>query len=358
MRMKILDRYVASVVLRHFAIALAALLAIFSIISLTEELRLAGTPGYGVWQALRFVALTLPAEAYALFPASALLGTVTGLGELLRHNELVALQAAGVSRARVSLSVMAVAALLAATGVGLGEVIGAPLSQQARTRRALALSGGQTLNTASGLWIRDGSRFINIGELGPDGSLGEVYVFDLDQRALRRFTYARTVARRGDQWTLEDMRESVFHPDDTNTVRRAAAQPWDTPIAIEPLRTLCLEPEDLSIAELRRTIGWLGERGQSSLRYELALWRRLGAPVYTGLMVLLALPLVLVAGLGRRAGELIVLGAVIGIGFQMFQQTFSNFGVVAGLPPLVTAAVPGAVALVAIAVLFRLRELR
>jgi lipopolysaccharide export system permease protein len=357
--MKILDRYIATVVLRHFVIALAALLAIFSIITLTEELRLAGTPGYGVGPALRFVALTLPAEAYTLFPASALLGTVIGLGELLRHNELVALQAAGVSRARLTVSVMAVAALLAVAAVGLGEVIGAPLSQQARTRRALALSGGQTLNTASGLWIRDGSRFVNIGELGPDGSLAEVYVFDLDrQHALRRFTYARTVARRGDQWTLEDMHESVLHPDDTATLRRAAAQPWDVPIAIEPLRTLCLEPEDLSITELRRTIGWLRERQQSSLRYELALWRRLGAPLYTGLMVLLALPLVLVAGLGRRAGELIVLGAVIGIGFQMFQQTFSNFGIVAGLPPLVTAAVPGGVALVAITVLFRLRGLR
>jgi len=77
-------------------------------------------------------------------------------------------------------------------GAALGEMIAAPLSQRAHNQRALALSGGRVFSTASGLWLRDGSRFVNIGSLGPDGTLREVYLFDFnDRRELERFARRR-----------------------------------------------------------------------------------------------------------------------------------------------------------------------
>jgi lipopolysaccharide export system permease protein len=349
---RIIDRYVAGEVIRHFAYALAALVAVFAVINLTEELRSVHAPAWGVGRALWFVVLTLPAEAYTLFPAASLLGSVLALGQMTSHKEILALHGAGVSRLRVVVATLMAAGLLALAGVALGEMIAAPLSQRARQERALALSGGLALSTTSGLWLRDGSRFVNVGAIHPDGSLGELYVYDFAERALGRFTYARAATRVGNEWQLEDGRESVFH-DEVVTNRRVSVEPWATSIRPPQVRALWLEPRDLSLAELYRTIRELRAQRQNPLSYEVAFWQRASTPVYIGLMVLLAVSMVLVGPHAMRIGERATLGALVGLGFQMLKDMFTNVGLVAGFPALVTVLVPALVALVAVTALFR-----
>ena len=351
--MRIIDRYVAGEVIRHFAYALAALVAVFGVINLTEELRSVQAPAWGVGRALWFVVLTLPAEAYTLFPAASLLGSVLALGQMTSQNEIIALHGAGVSRLRVVVATLMAAGVLALAGVALGEMIAAPLSQRAHQERALALSGGLALSTTSGLWLRDGSRFVNVGAIHPDGSLGELYVYDFDaERALGRFTYARAASRVVDEWQLEDGRESVFH-DDVVTNRRVGVEPWATSIRPRQVQALWLEPRDLSLAELYRTMGGLRAQRQNPLSYEVAFWQRASTPVYIGLMVLLAVSMVLVGPRAMRIGERATLGALVGLGFQMLKDMFTNMGLVAGFPPLVTVLVPALVALMAVTALFR-----
>lgn len=353
--MKVFDRYIALVVGQQFVYALAALVAIFSVLTFAEELSGSDTRAYGISWAAWFVLMTMPTLAYSLFPASALLGTVMGLGQLTRYQELIALQAAGISRTRLAASVFGLALVIAAGGALFGEIVAAPLSQRAHARRALAESGGRTLSTTAGLWVREGSRFVNIADLRPDGSLGDLYVFDFDDvHNLRRFTHADSASFEGDRWVLSNMQESIIK-DDSATTRRAAVEAWDQPLNAERLETLWLHPEDVSTAELYRTIGWVQRHRQNPLRYQLAFWRRISAPLYTVLMMMLAFPIVLMAGPRARIGEYIVRGAIIGIGFQMMQQTFTNFGLVAGLPPPLTAFAPAGVALLVIVFLFRLR---
>jgi lipopolysaccharide export system permease protein len=352
----ILDRYVAGEVVRHCMYALAALLAIFFIIDLTEELRLADTPGYGAGQVLRFVLWKVPSEAYALLPAAALLGTVLGLGGLVGNHEVVALQAAGVSRRRLVGAVLFAAVLLGGLGAGLGEFVAAPLSQQARRQRALAMSGGRTLSAASGLWLREGSQFINVGLIYPNGALGDVSVFDFDDRRdLRRYIHAAAASRTGEQWWLEDVRERAL-TDAGATTRQAAAEPWATTIDVRRVRTLWLQPEDLGVGDLYRTIRSLRDHRQNPVSYEIAFWRRISAPVYMAVMVLLAVPIIVVSGRTVRVGERIAIGALVGLGFQFFQQMFTNVGVASGLPALVTALTPLTVAAVVAGGLYRRRS--
>jgi lipopolysaccharide export system permease protein len=77
-----------------------------------------------------------------------------------------------------------------------------------------------------------------------------------------------------------------------------------------------------------------------------------------GVMVLLAVPLVLVGGRAIRLGERATIGALIGLGFQMFQEMFTNLGLVAGFPPVVTASVPALAAITAVVALTRWQRLR
>jgi lipopolysaccharide export system permease protein len=354
---RLVDRHVALAIIRQFGSALAGLLAVFAVINLTEELRSAGSPGWGVGRALWFVAQTLPSEAYTLFPAAALLGAVLGLGRLASDHELVALQAAGVSPLRLAAAALGAAFVLALGGVALGELVAAPLSQRAHAQRAFALSGGRALSTASGLWLRDGSRFVNVGALRPDGALDQVYEFDFDDaHRLVRFVHAAGAVREGDAWELRDLRESTLH-DEVSTNRTIATAPWSTSVAPHRMESLWLEPRDLSLVELWRTMRSLRGQGQNPLAHEVAFWRRVSGPVYMGVMVLLAVPMVMVSGRGVRLGERAIVGALVGLGFQMSQEMFTNFGLVAGLPPLVIALGPAVAALVVVAALFRRERL-
>ncbi len=341
--MKTLDRYVATTVAVHFASALAVLVAVFSVINLAQELEDIGG-GYGVRQALWFVLLTLPNEAYQLFPAAALLGGVLGLGALAAHNELTAMAACGVSRLRLTGAVMyAAVGLMIAAGL-LGEFVAAPLAAVAQAQRAGMLSEGRTLSTATGLWTRDGSRFVNVRAAHPDGSLGDLYFYDIDpDHRMQRFTYARSASYAHHQWTLEDLAETTF-AEGTAARRQVASQPWDPALSPRQLQVLFIPADELSVSDLWRAIGSLRARDESAQRHELALWRRLTMPPVTVIMLLLAFPFVPFNTRAAPLGQRIVLGALAGIGFQMFSQVFGSFGLLYGLPPVLGALLPPALA--------------
>jgi len=342
--MNLLDRYIARTLLRSFAVAQAALVTVFSVITLTEELRTVDGQGYDIVAALVYVLLNIPSEAYGLFPASALLAAVLALGQMMQHNELVAMQAAGISRGRITAATLVTAGAIGVGGILFAEWVAAPLSAVAHSRRALAMSGGRMLNTRAGLWFRDGHQVVHAAELRPDGSLGTITVLEIDaQRVLQRVVRARSAARRADSWALVDAQESWLDGDMLRTTTRAEL-PWDTTLAPRRLRTLWLDPEELSLSELAQAVTTLRRQKQSPLPFEIAWLRRASSPFYIAAMVGLALSLLLGAGhgsrLGARLAERLVLGTMAGLGFHLFQQMFTNFGLTAGLPAAVTALAP------------------
>ena len=120
------------------------------------------TANYSASDAFWFVLQTGPRLAYQIFPVSALMGSLLGIGSLASANELVAFRVSGVSRLRLAtcrhgrnlvdqLPVMAV-----------GEWMAPGAEQQARAFRLNQLVGQVIIGGTSGMWIRDGSDIVNI----------------------------------------------------------------------------------------------------------------------------------------------------------------------------------------------------
>lgn len=345
--MRTIDRYLRRVLFVHFTIALLTLLAIFSVVNLAEELQSVGTGSYTIGHALRFVALTLPAEAYELFAATALLGGVTGLGSLTAHNEILALWAAGVSPGRLVLLVVRSAAWLALGAVLLGEVVVPPLTRDAYVERSVRRSDGAALNTVNGLWIREGERFINVRTPTPGETMRDLYLYELDgDGRLRRFAYAERVSYEGSRWTLEAVTEHELS-EEGSSVRHLAARTLESFPAPRQLQTFLLPPESLSSMEVYASIRSLARRGESTSRYELALWQRLVTPLAAIIMVFLSVPFVVGASGGAAMGRRIATGALLGIGYQMASQTLARAGLVYGLSPALTTFLPPLLALIA-----------
>jgi lipopolysaccharide export system permease protein len=342
--MRILDRYVARAVATGTSLALGALLAIFSVVNLLEELGDGGAGAYGWREALSFVALTLPAEALALAPAAALLGSLMALGRLGSANELVAMEAAGISRGRLVRAVLQAAALIAVAAGLNGELVAAPLARHAYRLRAAASSPAPKLETAGGLWIRDGSRVVNVRRPEAGGRVHDVHVYSVRDGQLQRYAFAPSAVFEDDGWRMESLVETDLG-DAAPETRRVPAERWSRLVSPEDLRLLSVPLEQRSLADLAAAMARAPEGDAQRQDQRLAFVRRLAMPLETAVMVLLALPLVLTTLRGAKAGQRIVVGVLLGLTLQLVERIGGGLGRAYALDPVATTLAPMLLAL-------------
>lgn len=339
MIVSILDRYIGRSMLYGVLLVFSVLLALFTFFDFVDKLGDLGRGNFGLSDVMRYLLLTLPKKVYDLFPMAALLGTTLGLSSLAVDSELTAMRAAGVSLLRIVGAVMKTGILLVIAVVVTGEVI-APVSENLAQRgRAEALRIG-IQQKDFGVWLRDGSSFINIGEVLPDLSLLKIGIYQFDENNLLR---TQTYAERGyyvdGKWQLMDVSQSSLSEDKIQ-IRRIPLQPWTSVVDPSVLSVFAVNPEGLSAWNLYRYIHHLKRNRQETSRYQLAFWYKVVSPFTTAVMLLLAIPFVFSnlrhAGMGFR----LFIGILLGLGFYLFNRGFGYFSVLYGLPAVLGAILP------------------
>ena len=101
-----LDWYIAKEVIKGALVAILVLLTLLTFFSFADELGDMGKGSYGMKQIFNYLMLTLPRNFYELLAPAALVGSLVTLGALANNRELVAMQAAGISRARIIAGVL------------------------------------------------------------------------------------------------------------------------------------------------------------------------------------------------------------------------------------------------------------
>lgn len=335
-----LDRYIARHVVQGTLVWLLALVTLFSFISFVDDVDNVGRGDYTTLLALEYMVLTIPRRAFELFPLAALIGALMGLGTLAGSSELTVIRSSGVSIRRICAAVMGGAAVLIFIAVCVGELIAPSAEQYAQARRSVALTDELQSNTRSGFWIRDGNSFINIRRVLENNQMRDVNIFEFDaQRRLRVATRATSARHENNEWKLEGIVQS--HLNDDGVVRsEISAAVWESLFDPELVNVVSVSPQSLSIVGLRRYTAYLGKNGLDTTRFEFALWHKFIYPLATGVMIILAVPMVLgrlkASGLGQR----IVVGVIIGIAFHVLNKASGHLGLVYGLSPAFSAIVP------------------
>lgn len=338
--MRLLDRYIGRTVAASTGVVMAVLLAMYFFSSFVGELDYVGQGKYTFILAVQYSLLLLPRQLYELFPLTALLGAILGLGALASSSELTVIRAAGVSVRRVILSVFKVGLLMVLLVIVVGELVSPPLEKFARIERAKALAANISVNTEDGFWVREGNTFINIRRLLPGGVASNIslYRFD-DAHRLESLIWARKGRYSEKGWELERVRISHISEEGVRIERRKRL-PWKTTLTPEVIDIVAMPPENLSIWDLYGYVKYLWENGLDARRYELALWMRAMAPFATAGMVLLAVPFVFGSLRSVGIGQRITVGGLLGIGFYLFNGVFSRIGIVYDIPPLLSAVLP------------------
>lgn len=335
-----LDRYVARHVVQGSLVCLLALVVLFSFISFVDDLGNVGKGDYSVNLALEYVALTTPRRAFELFPLATLIGALMGLGTLAATSELTVIRSAGVSVRRLCLAVMAGAGVLMLLAVVLGELIAPGTERMAQGMRSVAISDELEVNTRFGFWIRDGDSFINIRRVSPGNRMENVSIYEFDaERRLRVATHAARATHDDGQWMLEDIVQSHVRIDGVTRSEIAAAA-WKSLFEPDLVNVVSVRPESLSVIGLRRYMAYLSKNNLDTDPFELALWHKFIYPLASGVMILLAVPMVLGRLKSAALGQRILVGVLVGIGFHVLDQASGHLGLVYGFSPMVSASAP------------------
>jgi lipopolysaccharide export system permease protein len=360
MMIKQVDRYVGNSALTGTLVMLLGTTLLFMLFTVLSELRNTSND-YGTGDVFWYVAMLSPKMAYKIFPVSALLGTLTGVGSLAVANELMAFRTAGVSRLRLAGAALAGVMLVTIPVLVIGEWVAPDLEQQARGYKLNKSTGLPIIGGSRGIWMRDGNNIVNIqspvmsmGQKGQAVEFNQVVIYGFDESLqLESITRAANAAPAEEGWELTRVYTVNF--DDNGAWRkRSPTRSWLTEVKPELLDSAVTRPWRLSIRALVDYIQYLWQNGLDDKIYVAAFWEKVFFPLNVITLVLAGMPFVFSSVRSHNLGMRLFIGMTIGGVFTIINKGVQNFAAVYQLSSLLSTILPSI--LIGLAAILALRR--
>jgi lipopolysaccharide export system permease protein len=341
--MKILDRYIARVVVTGTGIALLVVVGLDAFFMVIGEIEAVGKGSYTMGKMLLYIVLSVPHGVYELFPMATLLGSLMGMGALAANSELIAMRASGLSVWRIERSVLQVGVFMLLGAAVVGEVVAPAAEQIGQQLRLSATNKTVSFLGSHGLWVRDGNLYINAGNVLAEDELANINVYALDEkRRLSTITHAAKAHYTDGKWELRNLRQTRFEGDNVTTSRHKKII-WESLLTPDLLSIVALKPQTMSVRDINQFSRYLEDNGLDSRQYRYAFWERLMMPLSALVMLFISVPFVFGGMRSVSAGLRLFLGILVGFGFYLTSQVMTQVGQVYGLHPLVAAVIPSLV---------------
>jgi lipopolysaccharide export system permease protein len=344
--MNILDRYIVGRILATTALVMAVIIGLAVLFTFIGEQGDTGTGHYGSLDAFWFSLMSVPQQAWELLPIGALIGSLLGLGGLASGSELTVARAAGVSVARLAVSVFIAGLLLVGIEVVLGELLAPPLQQVARQQKAIERFAEATFRGGSA-WVRDGNLMLDV-EQSQDGEVhGGMLVFELsnDHHLQAVGRAARALPGTDRHWVLRDYAESRFSGDQVKASSQGVRS-LDSNISGQFLNLAMSAPGELATGALWKLIGYYRANSLDPKPYLFAFWSRIARTGAIAFAVLLAIPFVLGPMRSAGTGSRLLVGLLLGLGFFFMQRFIESGTIVFDLDPVLLAWLPTSILII------------
>jgi lipopolysaccharide export system permease protein len=338
--LRIIDWYVGRTIFFTTFMVLLTLQGLSSIIKFVEQLDRVGEGSYQILDALLFVLLTIPKELEIFFPMAALLGSLIGLGTLASSSELIVMQAAGLSRFNIATAVIKTALPMMLAMMLLSEFVAPKTEMFAKNMRTSKIYGGSMIAAQSGVWAKDGERFVKIGEVRDGDQLADVIIYYFDESLeLYQVLRAEDAIYDDGHWVMRNVDITQFK-DELVELRHVPEYLWVSSLSPDKLGIVSIKPFNLSLSGLYSYIDYLKQNKQDASRYELAMWRKVVMPLTVAVMMLLALSFVFGPLRSVSMGARLLMGIVWGFAFYVSNEMLASVSLVYNLPPAVGAFGP------------------
>lgn len=357
---KRVDKYIGKTAILGILLVWISFTILMMMFSVLGELR-GTTASYGTSDVFWFVLQTGPRMAYQIFPVSALMGSLLGVGGLASANELVAFRVSGVSRLRLAVAGMAGTLFVTVPVMAIGEWVAPDAEQQARAYRLSQQVGQVIIGGSSGMWIRDGDDIVNIrrpvltadrGQQSINFQEVEIHHFD-GFSGLQKITRAESAFFDGQQWSLEGV--SIVDIGKTEVAHSSLERtPWVSGVKPELLESAVSRPVYLSIRSLWDQIRYLRSNGLDDRIYQSAFWEKIMYPFAIIALVMAGMPFVFGSSRHHNHGFRLFIGMTLGGVFMLVNAASQNLATAYSLPVAIGTSLPSVVLMiVAVAILRR-----
>ncbi|MDR0528901.1 MAG: LPS export ABC transporter permease LptG [Zoogloeaceae bacterium] len=369
--MKLYERHIGRELVFAILLVLLALLALYAFFDTIESLKDVGRGQFGTRHAFLYVGLRLPGRIYELLPIAVLIGALYALSDLSRHSELAVLRASGLSARALLVLLFKIAGVFALFTLLLGEILLPPAERTAQEMRAHAIHSVVAQEFISGLWVKDGRSFVNIRSATPDSRLSglRIYQFDAENHLQYVMDAEQGEFVRTGQWRLFNVaRTSLPEIPGSETesggaerrearVERQTEFLWESALSPDLISVVMVSPERMSLVSLVLYLRHLSSNQQKTERYAIAFWKKILYPAAALVMAALALPFGVTHGRAGGVSLQIFAGVMIGVLFHMLSGLFSSLGILRAWPPVLAAAAPSLLFLLAaFALLWRIER--
>ncbi len=346
--MKKLDLYITLRFIRMIIVSVASFVVIFVSVDAFDHFSRWVDRDVSVGTFARYYFYGLPYIVVLVLPVAVLLSSLFLVSSLSRHNELVAMRAAGISLTRIFMPLFAVGALTSVFELAVGDFVVSNATYLQSQVKRVEIDGREPV---------DYGRRSNFAHRSPGGAIFEIGFFDGRGEYMTNLTVewlndSAGVTRRLDMdrmawkdsaWVGYGVTERIFGPSG------ALSYGFHDSLPIHGIRETPLDfgsrqksPEEMNFLELRRYIERVRQAGGDPRGLLVEFYLKFFFPLSNLIMVMVGAPLAL---RNPRSGKATSIGLAILLAFLFFSllrlgQTLGHKGV---LPPLPAAGVADAV---------------
>jgi lipopolysaccharide export system permease protein len=337
---RILDRYLLREQILSLFMGLVFFVAIFVVVDVFEKLDSFLDNKVPLPVVLHFYLVSIPGIVTMVLPMSMLLSCLLALGQVGRHNELTAMQAAGIGVTRVLLPLYVFAFLVSASVFTVNETV-MPGMNAMRNKiyrgdiKKESLEGASVRTNLAYLGS-DGRTFLIRSYNIPERTMREVVIQQIRQHTLNGRIDAETATWEKGRWVF---RQGFVRRFDREGEHAAHFNELVIPGLKESPESFAKAEEDpkaLSYWELERYIQRLKQSGSRVQKYLVELYLKISFPLTNFVVVLIGTALAIRV---RRGGLAISFGLAVFISFVYYAiiRTGQALGHSGALPPLIGA---------------------
>jgi lipopolysaccharide export system permease protein len=292
-------------------------------------------------QVARYFFYSIPTMISMSLPMATLIASLLSLGNLSRHNEIIAMRASGVCLVRIITPMIAGGVLLSALGFLNTEYVIPVYSSRADYVRNVEIEKKQqrVIFQQHKLWLRGpDDSIVNIDLVSPNRNemLGiNIYKLNPDYSLRERIKAERLVWEDGN-WRLKHSRtytvvndEIHFHVSD-NEIFNIVENPND-------LGTIVKDSQEMNFQELWDYIKRLKSSGYKVASYEVDLYNKIAFPFSSLLVVMLSIPFSIHKVRSGRAGKGFAVAVVIAFFYWALMSIGGSLGRSGMFPPVLAA---------------------
>jgi len=338
-----LDRYILREFIKILLLVIISTAALFVIVDYTDmsgDIRAHHVHLSVVISYYKFLIFSI--LNYTL-PISVLVATLVTFGMFSKNNEVTAFKSGGVSLYRVALPIVVIAVALSILAYFLLDFV-LPYSNRRVDELRDQMKGKKTATmaqTEQRLWFLGKGRYIiNFLSYNRDKQqLSQVQVFEFHPTEFRltRRVYAAHATWDGSGWVFDQGWMRSFSDND-----QTVYTPITTPVRLqyqekpEEFATEDLSPDQMTFAQLRRYIENVRRSGYAAEELSVKLYEKTSWPFLSLVMALIALPFAFRVG---KRGALYGVGIALALGilYWMVFASFTKFGEVGNLSPVLSA---------------------